>query len=874
MLLQVNLFGHFEVWREGQLIETWPRQKTQALLQLLLSERGRTFSQDQLIEIFFPRRDPQKAINNLQKRVSELRRVLEPNLNRGANSHFILSSGSHEQGYCFNPNAACHIDLEVFDKSIQLAQAASASERWTQAIEHYSQAIALYRDDFLCDSRYEEWTIALRERWREKFLQALTHLAESHARLGQLLSAIECCDQVLKHQPWSEPIYRKKMLYSYHSANRAKALETFKECSAMLEKHLDAAPSPETVVLQEQILKYQVPPLPRTIPNNLPQSLTSFVGREREMIELNQLLMNTRLLTLAGVGGCGKTRLALQVATQHLREFADGVWWVELASLSDPNLVVQALASAMGVQEQAKKALVSTVCEFLQAKHTLVVLDNGEHLLGACAGLAQELLKACPRLQIVATSREPLGILGERVWQVPSLSVPPLNAEQLSAEALREYEAAQLFEERARANEAQFEITKENAGAIKQICSHLDGLPLALELAAARVRALSVQQIAARLDDRFKLLTGGNRGSLPRHQTLQAAMEWSYQLLTEQEQGLLRRLSVFAGGWTLEAAEQICADEFIHSEEVMELLVHLVDKSLVIAEKGKEETRYKLLETVRQYASEKLSEGDETEKVQERHLDYFLKLAEEAEPELVGPKQKEWLDRLEREHDNLRGAIKQNKNQNVKRVELVIALATFWEMRGYLAEGIIFKDLHFKSESLCKELQARISRKCGWFLHRLGDNDQAKKNLKISVDLYLELNDKQEIGYSMNYLGMILLRQGDLAAAQNLFEQSLDIMNKVRDQYGISVSLNNLGILATSRCNYLLALQYLEQCLEINKKIGNARGISQSFFNLGIVLRNQGNYALAKEYFEQALATNQMMGDQPIVVDPWDWTET
>ncbi|MBI3660493.1 AAA family ATPase [Candidatus Acetothermia bacterium] len=693
MQLVIKLLGRFEVW---------PRQKTQELLKLLVSERGRSFSQDQLIEAFFPDLNPARAINNLQKRVSELRRALEPELTKGTDSQFVLQAGSREQGYYFSQEAACQLDTEEFQKHWEAAHAAEQAERWAQALEHYQRAVELYRGEFLLDSLYEEWTIAPRERWKEKYLSALMRLAEAHARLGHLSSAIECCEKVLEKEAWNENVIRQKMLYLYHMGNQPKALDTFKTCIEALKKHLGVEPTVETCQLHEQILKHQVPPLPRAIPNNLPQQLTSFIGREREIEEIKHLILAVgaqhaaplqRLVTLTGVGGCGKTRLGLQIASQLLKEYADGAWWVELASLADPNLVVQAIASALGVKEQPGRPLLATVTDYLHSKQLLLILDNCEHLIEACAQVVQELLKACPKLQILVTSREPLGILGETVWQVPTLSVPdtpslPSVGPELVS-ALQDYESVNLFVERAKANESKFRLSSENAQATAQVCYQLDGIPLAIELAAAWVRALSVEQIASRLGDRFHLLIGGNRAALPRHQTLRATMDWSYQLLSEKEQTLLRQLSIFAGGWTLEAAEAVCADELIQSQEVMELLTHLVDKSLVLVEKQGEVLRYKLLETVRQYGAEKLREAGETECVQSQHLDFFLKLAEQAEPELVGPKQKEWLDTIEQEHDNLRKAIAWGLENNTveKSLRLVTALAQFWLVRGYWAEG-------------------------------------------------------------------------------------------------------------------------------------------------------------------------------------------
>ncbi|HWS81019.1 MAG TPA: AAA family ATPase [Rubrobacter sp.] len=371
-------------------------------------------------------------------------------------------------------------------------------------------------------------------------------------------------------------------------------------------------------------------------PNNLPLQLSSFVGREKELAEVGRLLKETRLLTLTGSGGCGKTRLALAAAGELEGMFEDGVWLVELAPLADPSLVPQAVASALGVRQQSGRPLSGSLSGYLRHKRALVVLDNCEHLIGACADLVDALLRSCPGLRILGTSREALGITGEVAWPVPSLSLPDLRRLPEVA-SLPRYESARLFIERAAAVKPSFALTERNAVAVAQVCYRLDGIPLAVELAAARTKMLSVEQIAGRLDDCFGLLTDGGRTAMPRHQALHATMEWSHELLGREERVLFRRLSVFAGEFTLEAAESVCTGENLERDDVLELLSHLVDKSLVVVREEDGEARYRLLEKVRQYAREKLDgTGDEAE-VGRRHLGFYVVLAEEAEKELSGP---------------------------------------------------------------------------------------------------------------------------------------------------------------------------------------------------------------------------------------------
>ncbi|CAG1771967.1 partial Putative HTH-type transcriptional regulator, partial [uncultured bacterium] len=420
-------------------------------------------------------------------------------------------------------------------------------------------------------------------------------------------------------------------------------------------------------------------------PNNLPLQLSRFIGREQAIDDIKRTVWSTRLLTLTGPGGCGKTRLALTVAEQLLDAFQDGVWFVELAALSDAALMPRTIMSALDMREQAGHTLTAALIEQLRPRELLLVLDNCEHLIDGCADLAQVLLQHCPDLKILATSSEALNITGEIARPVPPLSM--IDPQQIAnTAALQTSEAARLFLDRAVAAQADFAASDRTSPAIAQICYRLDGLPLAIELAAARVKVLAVDQIAARLDDRFTLLSFGERTAPDRHQTLRAMIDWSYGLLAQLEKTLFRRLAVFAGGWTLEAAQAVCGSDDLDPQVMLDVLTRLIDKSLVQVRKRNGETRFSMLETIRQYANEKLLEANELEGIRHRHLDCFVKLAEESEPRLQGPEQARWIDRLDTENGNLRAALEWSLTDgDVKAgLRLAVGLGQCWFMRGHL----------------------------------------------------------------------------------------------------------------------------------------------------------------------------------------------
>ena len=616
-------------------------------------------------------------------------------------------------------------------------------------------------------------------------------------------------------------------------------------------------------------LPVDFPPLKslNVFPNNLPTQLSSFIGREQEIVEVKGLLSKTRLLTLTGPGGAGKTRLSLQVAADVLEDFTDGVWLVELAPLSDPNLVAQTVASAINVREQPGRPILATLCDYLQRKHLLLVLDNCEHVLAACARVADALLRASPNLRILATSREALGIAGETSWRVPSLSLP--DPERLpSLERLSTYEAVRLFIDRAVAVLPTFTVTNENAPWIAQVCHRLDGIPLAVELAAVRVRGLSVEQIATRLDDRFRLLTGGSRAGLPHHQTLRAALDWSYDLLSEPERIVLRRLAVFAPGFTLEAAEAVCGDDGVDASEVLDLLMHLVDKSLVVAEEQGGTLRYRLLETVQQYGRERLGASEEAEAAQRRRRDWYLEFAERMGPKLFGADQAAWFDRLQVEQGNLRAALMWSieSGGTEAALRLVGVLWRFWAVRGHFEEGSGWLEAVLeaanKSGDAPAAYRAKALNAAGYLALSRGGFAAARSLLEESLAIQRQLGDKAEIAISLSNLGTAAIHQGDTVMAHSLLEEGLAIRRELGDKVDIAGSLDDLGAATLEQGDIVMARSLLEEGLAIRRGLGDKAGIAASLNNVSMVAIQQGDYAAARSLLEESLRLCQEVGDR------------
>lgn len=606
-----------------------------------------------------------------------------------------------------------------------------------------------------------------------------------------------------------------------------------------------------------------VPLQPQSGPHNIPVELTSFVGREREIAQVRAFVARTRLLTLTGAGGAGKSRLALRVAAEVSADFPDGVWIVELAPLADPLPVPQVVAAVLNVPEQPGRPLSSTLVDALRAKALLLVLDNCEHVLAVCAGLTGELLRGCPDLRILATSRLPLGVAGETLWRVPSLSLPEADRPS-SADEIGRSEAVRLFVERARAGMPGFAVTSGNAPSLARLCHRLDGMPLAIELAAARTKVLSVEQIAARVDDRFRLLTGGTSMVLPRHQTLLATMDWSYNLLADRERMLLRRLSVFAGGWTLEAAEAICGGDDLETGDVLDALGRLIDNSLVTAETHHGAARYRALETVRQYGRDRLVESGEAARVRRRHRGWYLRLAEEGDAGIRGSDEGLWFGRLEVEQDNLRAAIdsaRADEDEVEAELRLVRGLEWFWHVAGYHTEGrarleaALGRALDRAGEAT--PLLPKVIVGALRLAYRQGDRARAAALCNHGLELSRRFGDRTGEGCCLIWRGILAMAEGDIERAAPPLADSLAIFREIGDRWWTVESLSFLGHLAVMRGDFEAASALQLESLAVGRETGNPNNISTALRNLAHLALRRGDDRQAAAYFSESLALYQ-----------------
>ena len=599
-------------------------------------------------------------------------------------------------------------------------------------------------------------------------------------------------------------------------------------------------------------------------PNPLPLPLTSFIGRTQELALARGLLgygdlpgadhlQPTRLLTVTGAGGCGKTRLALQLAAGLLDRFEEGVWLVELWAIDDPALLPQTVLTALGLREEPGRAPQETISAVLEARRLLLVLDNCEHLIEACAELAVAVLRSCPAVKMLATSRQALGIGGETVLRLPPLSLPPPHRAQPPVEQLLAYEAVSLFVARVRAGRPAFALTTQNAPAVLQICRRLDGIPLAIELAAARVGVLTVDAIAARLDDRFRLLAAGSRTTVARQQTLRATVDWSYNLLSGTEQSLLCCLAVFAGGWTFEAAEAIAAGESVPAADVLDLLGTLIAKSLVQTNEQGGETRYGLLETVREFARDHLRAQGAEDVVRARHARWYADLARAAAPHLRGPDQQAWLERLEVEHDNLRAALSWALEHGAtdQGLSMATSLARFWSIRGHLSEGRRWLgQLLSAGEAATPLVRANAAREAGLLATYQGDHLQARPLLLESLTMCRALGDTPGTIAALQRLADLTYREGDYERTEALFAESLILARQEHDRYAIAHALNGLGNVANEQGAYTLAAERYQEALDLLRAVGDGRTVA-------IVLNNLANIAFAKGEFARAAALHE-----------------
>ena len=859
--LTICLLGGCRISVGARVIEpsSWRLRKAETLIKLLALAPDHRLHHEQLQELLWPDLEATSAANNLYKALHVARRMLEPN--PSSPSGYLQRQG---ELIGLAPSTAVWIDVEAFETAL-------AAARRTSEPAAYWTAIGLYGGDLLPEDRYEEWAADRRERLRRTYTASLIEVARLHEDRREYERAIEALQRVVESDQADEEAHAGLMRVYALAGQRHQSLRQYEHLKAALQRELDAEPSAESTHLYREILSGRFPDRgasgdqdrleatvdgdssPVLVRDNLPCPLTGFIGREREKTEVERLLRAARLVTLTGAGGCGKSRLALEVAGRLRGACPDGVWLVELSGLADPALVPQSIASVFGVWGEPGRPLVETLSSHLQQRRLLLLLDNCEHVVECCAAVADGLLRACPELRIMATSRQALGIAGEIDWRVPSLAVPD-PAALASLEVLARYEAVQLFLDRAQSSRPGFDLTSQNAARVAQICFRLDGMPLAIELAAARVKALSVEDIAARLDDRFQLLTCGSRTAPRRQQTLRATVDWSYDLLSPDEQVLFARLSVFAGGWALEAAEVVCGDDdaagrrsLVRRSAVLNLLSQLVDKSLVIAEASAQGTvRYRLLETVRQYGQDRLTTSGGIEAVRGRHADYYVALAEKAEGGLAGAGQAEWLDRLEHEHDNLRAALEWSK-ADARRCEAGMRLAAgiwrFWWLRGYLAEGRGHLDalMARSGESVPNSVRAKALHALGVLAFRQGHYALAWSSLEQSLAIAEAAGDRRGMATALRSVGRMAIDQGDPATARRVLERSLAIEQELGNASGAAWSRNYLGLLAHFEGDNASARSELEAIIPTLRRLDDRWGVAVSLCYLGHVAFDDDN---------------------------------
>ena len=801
-VIEFRLLGPLEVWRGGRQVPVGGA-KPRALLAVLLLRAGRVVSSDELIDALWGEHPPAGAVNALQAHVSALRRALESERGQSDAGQVVVTRAP---GYLL-PLDGHDLDVVRFEQLVAQARAAAAEDP-ALAAERFSEALGLWRGPALADFAYESFASADVARLEEMRLSAVEDCLECELALGRHAEVAAELEGLVAEHPLRERLAGQLMLALYRCGRPAEASRVFQSARQALVDELGMEPGPPLRQLLQRVLEHDPElELPERSPaptrsarplHNLPVELTSFVGRERELPEVSTLLSLNRLVTLTGAGGSGKTRLALRAARQALPDYADGVWLVELAPLTDPALVASATTAAVGIRPQAG-SLLEALKRSLRDAQLLIVLDNCEHLINACAELVHELLSTCERVRILATSRQPLGLGSEVCWPVPGLELPSATT-GLSLRELGGCAAIRLFTERATAARAGFCLDSATADGVARICRRLDGIPLAIELAAARTRALNPTDIVQRLDDRFKLLTGGTRDAMARHQTLQATVDWSHELLTESERVLFRRLSVFAGGWTLSDAESVCADDALPADEVFDVLSELVAKSLVVAEPYLAgSTRYGMLETLRAYAADQLRAAGERERVGRRHFDHFLDLAEDAHERRQSTGIDAELETISAHQDNVRAAFGFARGVDPDgMLRLAAAGEQLW-LAGNITEGRRWLDQALASATERAHHRVRALNTAAGLAQLQQASEVADRLLDESLELATQIGDRSGEAWAWLWRGFLELNWDP--PRSDAARRSLELQEQVGDRLGVCHSLVFLGVVLTQQAD-------------------------------------------------------------------------
>ncbi|CAN5648810.1 hypothetical protein BH20ACT10_BH20ACT10_22330 [soil metagenome] len=816
--MRIRLLGGFRVSVGGRDAGGWRLKKAKALVKMLALAPEHRLHRERVMEALWPNLEPPSAANNLHHALHAARRAIgEGGFLRLKDEHLSLCG-------------EVRVDVDEFER-------AAKEVRRSRRIEAYREALDMYAGDLLPEDRFEEWAERRRSELRATRMRLLMESAGIEEERGNLHAGIEALELAVGEDPASEEA-RVAMMRLYARAGwLAEAVKEYRSLEAALRKELDLEPGPEARKTFREVLDGRYSPArppPAEAPlHNLPIPLTSFVGREEEVEAVRSLLENNRLLTIAGPGGSGKTRLAVEAARSLVGGFRDGVWMVELDRIPDDALVAQAVAGVLGVHERRSRPLAETLAEHLRPREEILVLDNCEHVSEGCAVLLRPLLERCPHMRAMCTSREPLRLAGEVVWRIPPLDSP---------------EAAALFVERARSRRPDFEAF-EGDQAVREICDRLGGIPLAIELAAARAGTLSAAQISARLSDSLRLLTGGDRASTPRQRTLRGSLDWSHAPLDDGERALFRRISAFAGGWSLEAAEEVCSDADLEREDILDLLSHLAERSLVSCEVSGE-ARYSMLEPVRQYAREKLEESVEAEEVSRRHAAWCLRLAEEAEPDLMGEGREARLRRLDIEHDNIRAAFAWllEAREADAALRLGGALGAFWHMRGHLSEGRRWLEAALEAGEGAAS-RRKIARSeaafIGWEQGEFGKSlAHGRENLAFAR----RSGEKADEALALYDLGMAEIHLGNPKRASVMCERAVEIRRGIGDEANLARALHALGLAATAMGNFSRAESLYEEALALSRRAGDFFAVELVLIGFALYALGRGEYRRARDF--------------------------
>jgi predicted ATPase/DNA-binding SARP family transcriptional activator len=855
--LRISLLGGFAAaaGEAGVTEGAWRLRKAKSLVKLLALAPEHRLHRERASELLWPDRDAAAAANNLHQALFVARRALETAGLDGA-AAIELRDDALLLG-------AVTVDVEDFET-------AAAGARGSANAPLLQAAVGLYAGELLPEDRYEEWCSVRRESLREQCIALLLELSALEAEAGDGSAAVRWLQRALGEDPLHEEAHRRLMTLFALSGRRQQALAQYQRLRQALRREFEDVPDAETRQLYQSILSgsFSGPEEGERGPDdeqeraprasqaagarhNLPLRLTSFVGRRRELGEVWRLLDRSRLVTLTGPGGCGKTRLALEAASGRLRGFPDGVWLIDLAPIADQSLIPDAVAQVLGVQLRAGQPPATALAVQLAARKMLIVLDNCEHLIDSCARVALELVRSCPELTVLATSREPLHVPGELAWRVPSLSLPE-PSDGLTAEELLRCEAGRLFCERAAESAPGFEPGGENTRAIAEICVRLDGMPLALELAAARARLLSPRQIAERLGDSLTLLAAGSRTALTRQQTLRATLAWSHELLTQEERVLFRRLAVFSGSFALDSAEGICSSGDLDELQVLDLLDRLVDKSLVTVDHHAGEARYRLLETVRQYARERLEEAGERGELERRHLDWFAAFALERVPPLGQAATGGIPPRLDAEHDNLRAALAAALREHPDiALRLAVTLWPWWLARSHFAEGARMLEAALAASPNQGALRADGLLALVALHVRLGDAPLYLDRGEEAVVIRRNLGDRRLAAQALLQMGHYLYSM-DPDASQSHFDEALVIATSSGDRFLTAALAHAQALLDCARSRYADADPLLTQAAELLEHIEGEQGDAFPATTLGLAVHEESG-SRPRLFFEETL---------------------